>query len=96
MVSLGVEVAAFDELVLVLVVLMLVLDVLAGLTLDVLVFAVLTEDGELVPRHVTLGVPAERYQLAFGSPRQVPTVTEVPYPSAAIALRMNSVKLYTV
>lgn len=78
-----------DVLVLVLVVL---LD--AGLEVDVLLVEVGAELAE-APEHVTAAVPAAaaRYQFAAGSPRQVPTVTEVPYPSAAIVLSMNSVRL---
>lgn len=62
---------------------------------DVEVFALVVDDGEAATQ-AAIGVPAERYQFATGSPRHVPMVTDVPYPSAAMALRMNSVRLYTV
>jgi len=53
-------------------------------------------EGSTVLAQVAIGVPADLYQLAFGSPRHSPTVTDVPYPSAAMVSRMNWVKLKTV
>ena len=43
--------------------------------------------------HVAIAGPADRYQFAFGSPRQVPTVTGAPQPDAFMESRMNCVRL---
>jgi hypothetical protein len=42
---------------------------------------------------VTMGAPAERYQLAAGSPRHSPTVTGTPQPCIIMVSSMNLVRL---
>ena len=43
--------------------------------------------------HIAIVVPAERYQFASGSSRQVPTVTGAAQPASSIESSMNLVRL---